>query len=68
MKLTPQHHKAIENLAMGLNNKSVAEKLEIVGKVRTVNVGRVISQPDSIELTEDTASELADSIASPTDQ
>ena len=29
MKLTPQHHKAIEALAMGENNKSVAEKLNI---------------------------------------
>lgn len=29
MKLTPQHHKAIEALAMGENNKSVAEKLNL---------------------------------------
>ena len=29
MKLSPQHHKAIESLAMGENNKNVAEKLGI---------------------------------------
>lgn len=29
MKLTPQHYKAIELLAMGGNNKSVAERLDI---------------------------------------
>ena len=29
MKLSPQHHLAIQHLAMGENNKSVAEKLNL---------------------------------------